>query len=174
MADAAPRQQPVLLLLKGQPGSGKSTLAALLASTLSWPLVDKDDARSSMQVLAVAHPGIDWWVVGCGLGSCSRHSAGLPRKLTCHCCDTGSCKQSPHPPPSRNTLAYDVMWRVAGTQLRCGLSVLVDCPLARRALFNQAAALAQQVGGCCWGCGAAPGCRAGSRQWFRMRQACLC
>ena len=59
MAEAA-AQQPVLLLLKGQPGSGKSTLAALLAAALRWPLIDKDDARSSFQALVAAHPGIDW------------------------------------------------------------------------------------------------------------------
>ncbi|PSC76026.1 hypothetical protein C2E20_0200 [Micractinium conductrix] len=38
------------------------------------------------------------------------------------------------------------MWRVAETQLRCGLSCLVDCPLARRTLFDRAAALAAQYG----------------------------
>lgn len=105
-------QTRVLLLLKGAPGSGKSTLAARLAGALGWPLVDKDDARSSFQHLAPAHPGIDW-----------------------------------------NALSYEVMWRVVGTQLRCGLSVVVDCPLARRPLFDRAAALAGQVRPGCWAMG---------------------
>lgn len=51
---------PVLLLLKGPPGSGKSTLAAALVAALRWPLIDKDDARSSFQPLAAAHSDIDW------------------------------------------------------------------------------------------------------------------
>lgn len=102
---SAPTQQPVLLLLKGQPGSGKSTLAAALACMLRWPLVDKDDARSAFQPLVAAHSAVDW-----------------------------------------NQLSYAVMWRVVETQLRCGLSLIVDCPLARRPLFDRAAALAEQVG----------------------------
>ena len=104
---------PVLLLLKGAPGSGKSTLAAAAAAALSWPLVDKDDARSPCQHLVAAHPSLNW-----------------------------------------NQLAYDVMWRVCERQLRCGLSVIVDCPLARRELFDRAASLAAQVR--VWG-GAGPG-----------------
>lgn len=101
---SAPSQQPVLLLLKGQPGSGKSTLAVALARALRWPLVDKDDARSAFQPLLAAHPGVDW-----------------------------------------NELSYAVLWRVVETQLRCGLSLIIDCPLARRPLFDRAAALAEQV-----------------------------
>ncbi|KAL4431261.1 hypothetical protein ABPG75_006517 [Micractinium tetrahymenae] len=98
-------RRPILLLLKGPPGSGKSTLAAALAAALRWPLVDKDDARSSFQPLVGTHPGIDW-----------------------------------------NELSYAVMWRVAATQLACGLSVVVDCPLARRSLYDRAAALVAEHG----------------------------
>ena len=50
-----------------------------------------------------------------------------------------------HPALDWNELSYSCMWRVAETQLRCGLSCLVDCPLARRTLFDRAAALAAQV-----------------------------
>lgn len=51
-----------------------------------------------------------------------------------------------HPGIDWNELSYAVMWRVAATQLACGLSVVVDCPLARRSLYNRAAALAAQHG----------------------------
>lgn len=50
-----------------------------------------------------------------------------------------------HPGIDWNELSYAVMWRVAGTQLACGLSVVVDCPLARRSLYDRAAALAAEV-----------------------------
>jgi len=50
-----------------------------------------------------------------------------------------------HPGINWNELSYAVMWRVAEAQLRCGLSAVVDCPLARRSLFDCAAALAAQV-----------------------------
>ena len=40
-----------MLMLKGHPGCGKSTLAAQLARQLSWPLVDKDDARDCLTAL---------------------------------------------------------------------------------------------------------------------------
>ena len=41
-----------------------------------------------------------------------------------------------------NTLAYNVMWRFAEKQLLCGLSVIVDCPLAREELFVRGTAIA--------------------------------
>jgi predicted kinase len=50
-----------------------------------------------------------------------------------------------HPTLDFNQLAYDVMWRVCERQLCCGLSIVVDCPLARRELFDRAAGLADQV-----------------------------
>lgn len=43
-----------------------------------------------------------------------------------------------------NVVSYDVMFRVASTQLSCGNSVVVDCPLARRQLYEQATELAEQ------------------------------
>ena len=56
-----------------------------------------------------------------------------------------------HPTLNWNQVAYDVMWRVCERQLCCGLSVVVDCPLARRELFDRAAGLADQVGERYWG-----------------------
>ena len=45
-----------------------------------------------------------------------------------------------------NNVAYEVMFRVTATQLKCGVSTVVDCPLARPQLFHRAKALAAQVG----------------------------
>lgn len=39
-----------------------------------------------------------------------------------------------------------MLFTVAETQLRCGLSAIVDCPLARRQLYDRAAALAARHG----------------------------
>ena len=44
-----------------------------------------------------------------------------------------------------NALSYEVMWRYIEKQLLCGLSVIVDCPLAREALFAKGRQLACQV-----------------------------
>ncbi|WIA15383.1 hypothetical protein OEZ85_002045 [Tetradesmus obliquus] len=45
-----------------------------------------------------------------------------------------------------NHLSYDVMFRHACSQLSLGLSTVLDCPLARVELYDQAAAIAQQYG----------------------------
>ena len=39
-----------------------------------------------------------------------------------------------------NTVSYAIMFRFAATQLRCGNSVVVDCPLARLELWQTASA----------------------------------
>ncbi len=49
-----------------------------------------------------------------------------------------------------NSLSYDVMFNVARTQLACGVSVIIDCPLARLELYNRAAELAQQASRRAW------------------------
>lgn len=43
--------RPLVLLMQGFPGSGKSSIAVVLAKSLGWPLVDKDDARNCMGLL---------------------------------------------------------------------------------------------------------------------------
>ena len=43
-----------------------------------------------------------------------------------------------------NSLSYDIMFRYLETQLSCGLSVILDCPLARRELYTRGASLAKQ------------------------------
>lgn len=44
-----------------------------------------------------------------------------------------------------NDVSYDIMFAVAATQLRCGMSVIIDSPCARRALYDRALNLATQV-----------------------------
>ncbi|XP_022741055.1 uncharacterized protein LOC111292764 [Durio zibethinus] len=40
-------RKPLMIAMKGHPATGKSTLAHALASTLKFPLIDKDDIRDS-------------------------------------------------------------------------------------------------------------------------------
>ncbi len=45
-----------------------------------------------------------------------------------------------------NALSYGIMWRYAQTQLLCRNSVIIDCPLARIELFEEAKCMAEQAG----------------------------
>uniref|UniRef100_A0A0D6R3B9 Zeta toxin domain-containing protein n=1 Tax=Araucaria cunninghamii TaxID=56994 RepID=A0A0D6R3B9_ARACU len=45
-----------------------------------------------------------------------------------------------------NELSYTVIWRIAETQLKAGISAIVDCPLSRPHLFHAAAAVAARCG----------------------------
>jgi predicted kinase len=49
-----------------------------------------------------------------------------------------------HPSIDWNSLSYDIMFNYLETQLSVGLSAIVDSPLARRELFDRAAALAKK------------------------------
>lgn len=44
-----------------------------------------------------------------------------------------------------NQLSYDIMFSYCEAQLACGLSAVLDCPLARRSLYDRAAKLAAKV-----------------------------
>ena len=44
-----------------------------------------------------------------------------------------------------NALSYSIMFRAAEAQLRCGMSVIIDCPLAYVELYHQALAIASRV-----------------------------
>ena len=46
-----------------------------------------------------------------------------------------------------NTLSYQIMFQTAATQLRCGNSCIVDCPLARQELWSEACKVARVVRG---------------------------
>ena len=42
-------------------------------------------------------------------------------------------------------MSYAIMWRFAETQMSVGRPIIVDCPLARRELYDAGAALANKV-----------------------------
>ncbi|GMH40371.1 hypothetical protein BSKO_08275 [Bryopsis sp. KO-2023] len=101
------------------------------------------DTRAPALVLVKGHPGS-------GKTSVAR---GLARRLLwpvvdkddargpLHTSDFGGVSQS-----RLNELSYQVMFRIVKTQLECGLSVIVDCPFARKELFNEAKELAEKSG----------------------------
>ncbi|KAI4305968.1 hypothetical protein L6164_029290 [Bauhinia variegata] len=49
--------------------------------------------------------------------------------------------------PLLNDLSYNAIWQVASTQLRLGLSVIVDSPLSRKAHLDRLREIAASVGG---------------------------
>lgn len=60
-----------------------------------------------------------------------------------------------------NQLSYDIMFSYCRTQLSLGLSVVLDCPFARVALFDEADRLAKQVSS--WALGG-----------LQLQQTCYC
>ena len=67
---------------------------------------------------------------------------GLARRLRCPLIDKDDVKDYTLDLPDGNTLAYAIMWQVAGTQLMLGLDVVVDSPLSYPVGYEQAQALA--------------------------------
>ena len=49
-----------------------------------------------------------------------------------------------------NSLSYAIMWKYAERQMAVGRAIIVDCPLARRELFDTGNALATKVGPADW------------------------
>ncbi|XVF14441.1 hypothetical protein REPUB_Repub09cG0060400 [Reevesia pubescens] len=98
-------RKPLIIAMKGHPGTGKSTLANALASTLKFPLIDKDDIRDSTFHL--------------------QHS---------------------YSSQLLNDLSYEAIWRVASTQLKIGLSVIIDSPLSRKTHLDRLLNLAASGG----------------------------
>jgi len=50
------------------------------------------------------------------------------------------------PSKQLNQLAYSILFSLVRTQLQLGLHCIVDCPLARRSLFNDLKSIANQCG----------------------------
>ncbi|PSR90961.1 Tubby-like F-box protein [Actinidia chinensis var. chinensis] len=60
--------------------------------------------------------------------------------------DATSTLQLSISPKFLNELSYDVVWRLASTQIRLGLSVVIDSPLSRRPYLNRLLELAADAG----------------------------
>ena len=131
---------------QGHPGTGKSTLAASLARALRWALIDKDDIRDALEACLTSQ------VLGWVSAACSplmKHALGADVR-DIHARGQAGCLTTVRvlqvPAAALNTCSYDAMWRVADRQLSGGNSVVVDCPLARRQLYDDGCRLAAQVG----------------------------
>lgn len=66
----------------------------------------------------------------------------LARRLHCPLIDKDDVKDFTLTLPDGNTLAYAIMWQIAGTQLALGLDVVVDSPLSYPIGYEQAQQLA--------------------------------
>lgn len=62
--------------------------------------------------------------------------------------DARDCLQAPEDSCVQldlNQISYNIMFKYCETQLQLGLSAVLDCPLARVALYRQASQLAERV-----------------------------
>ncbi|KAL4200810.1 hypothetical protein AMTRI_Chr02g255490 [Amborella trichopoda] len=114
-------KSPLLIAMKGHPGTGKSTLACSIAAALRCPYLDKDDVRDQTR----------------------------PIEKALEICQSNNNKhddQDAYATDLLNDVSYSVLWSIAETQLKMGLSVVIDCPLARAKLFERVLELASKYG----------------------------
>ena len=109
---------PHLLLAKGHPGTGKSVFIRRLAKRLMWPVLDKDHTRDAEATVGLLQEA----------GPVGPHDPGNERAA------------------ALNELAYQVAWNAIEEQLKLGISVIFDSPLAHERLFHHASQLAQRYG----------------------------
>ena len=159
-----------MILMKGHPGSGKTSIARCLSELMRMPLIDKDDARDCLTSLqgintpgkvrkSPTEPSTDWLV-----GIAPAHLDVSDEKISItHLYNNGAITLLKTliidcfweklifytarlgSQVDLNVLSYEIMWRYAETQLLCRNSVIVDCPLARKELFQQGKHLASQA-----------------------------
>lgn len=138
-------------MCKGHPGTGKSTLASALAQRLAWPLIDKDDARDCFQqYYTPAGPANSAATVTAAPAvpppAAAQASPALGPAAHAAAAAAGAAAAAAAPAVDWNQLAYDVMFSFAGRQLSLGMSVVLDCPFARRELYDRVCLLARQHG----------------------------
>lgn len=130
----------LLILMKGHPGVGKSTIARHMARLMGFPLIDKDDARDCLGLPATTNVRSRCESENNQLGAVTL----LPNLVLLHLQFVAQ-KATRSTKADANALSYEIMWRYAQTQMNCGLSVIVDCPLAREELYQKGAALADEA-----------------------------
>jgi len=74
----------------------------------------------------------------------------LARRLGWPLLDKDDIKDHTFDVPGGNVLAYDVLWQIVETQLRLGLSVIVDSPLSYPISYRTALHLADQYNAKLW------------------------
>lgn len=72
-----------------------------------------------------------------------------------------------------NSMSYKVMFQMAATQLSLGINTVVDCPMARVTLYEQAITLAAQFGAQIVLVECRPQCTASWRQRLETRGAAI-
>ena len=141
----------MLVAMKGHPGSGKSTLARSLGRSLHWPVIDKDDVRDCMR------PEVHRFDTRMITATHNNHNIHSDEHINRMVWDHDEIKEkavqsnnvdsSPCSSTTAlmNSLAYEIMWRMARTQLvDLGLNVIVDSPLSRPSLLASAMEIVEE------------------------------
>ena len=105
---------------------------------------DQGSAGTPLLLLMKGHPGT-------GKSTIARLIAAKLRMTIADKDDPRDCLQvaeekfGPASAWDLNALSYEIMFSVVSTQLACEQSVVVDCPLSKLDLYQQAEAIAHQV-----------------------------